>query len=106
MSHTPGPQTTHELDRILRRLRSLIDASAKGEKETHCVRISLDDVRWLLAEIDGGREAFAAIVEQKVAALSRISALERTVDSLLSMRNELHGELRKPRAGQTERASK
>lgn len=70
-------QTVSEVDQILSRLRGM---SAKT------MTLSRQDVDWLLAEIDGGREAFDAVVQQKKGLEQQSLQMRRTIDDLLAMR--------------------
>ena len=54
---------THDIPELpsdgpISRFRVLLDGDGKGP-----VSLSRKDAKWLLAEIDGGREAFAALVD-------------------------------------------
>lgn len=53
---TEATQPVPEVDQVLARLRQM-----NGES----IALSRQDAGWLLAEIDGGREAFGAVVQQK-----------------------------------------
>lgn len=72
-------QTVPEVDRVLTRLRHMTEAP---------ITLSQDDARWLLAEIDGGREAFGILVLQKTGLEGQVRRLQRTVDDMLSMRGK------------------
>ena len=70
-------QTVSEVDHILSRLRGMSDKT---------MTLSHQDVVWLLAEIDGGREAFDAVVQQKKGLEQQAVQMRRTIDDLLAMR--------------------
>lgn len=72
-------QTVSEVDQILSRLRGVPDKTT----------LSRQDVGWLLAEIDGGREAFGAVVEQKREMVQKAARMQRTIDDLLEMNKRL-----------------
>jgi len=70
------PQTLPEVDQVLARLRQMDGDS---------IALSQDDVRWLLAEIDGGREAFGTLVQQKKGLEQRVAQMRRTIDDLSAL---------------------
>ena len=70
-------QTLPEVDRVIARLRQL---------DTQLVTLSHEEVRWLLAEIEGGREAFDTVVRQKKGLEQQVARMQRTIDDLLAMR--------------------
>lgn len=70
-------QTLTEVDRVLARLR---------QTEMRAVTLSHEEVRWLLAEIEGGREAFDTVVRQKKGLEQQVARMQRTIDDLLAMR--------------------
>jgi len=59
-----------------------------GTPDNGSVTISGKDAEWLLAEIEGGREAFATLVQQKVDLAQQVSTMRRTIDDLLAMRGK------------------
>lgn len=65
-----------EVDMVLDRLRQ--DAS-------EAITLSQDDARWLLAEIDGGREAFGTLVQQKKGLEQQVAQMRRTIDDLSAL---------------------
>ena len=69
-------QTIPEVDQVLARLRQVGDNS---------ITLSLDDVRWLLAGIDGGREAFGAVVQKKNGLEQQAKQMRRTIDDLSAL---------------------
>lgn len=73
------PHTVPEVDQVLARLRQ-IDGTA--------ITLSHKEADWLLAEIDGGREAFGTVVQQKKGLEQRVAQLQRSVDTLLAMRGK------------------
>lgn len=66
-------QTTPEVDQVLARLRQVDDEA---------ITLSQNDARWLLAEIDGGREAFGTLVQQKKGLEQQVAQMRRTIDDL------------------------
>lgn len=52
-------QDTLQVDTVLRRMHGFLQGSIGRPKAS--MRLSESDVRWLLAEIEGGREACAAL---------------------------------------------
>lgn len=73
------PQTIPEVDRAIARLR---------ERSSESVVLSSAEACWLLAEIGGGREAFAMLLRQKKGLEQQVGALRRTVDDLMAMRGK------------------
>lgn len=69
-------QTTPEVDQVLARLRQVGDEA---------ITLSRDDARWLLAEIDGGREAFGTLVQQKKGLEQQVAQMRRTIDDLSAL---------------------
>lgn len=63
------PHTAPEVDQVLARLRQMDGGS---------IALSRDDADWLLAEIDGGREAFGAVVQQKKELEQTVKQMRRT----------------------------
>lgn len=72
-------QTMPEVDLVLARLRQMDGDS---------IALSRDNAEWLLAEIDGGREAFGVVVQQKKELEQKVKQMRRTIDDLLSMRGK------------------
>lgn len=70
------PQTVPEVDQILARLRQMGGDS---------VALSQADARWLLAEINGGREAFGTLVQQKKGLEQQVAQMRRTIDDLSAL---------------------
>ena len=62
--------------------------------DTTDISISKEDAEWLAAEIEGGREAFQAVVERKKQAELRVKNLEQTVESMLALRDRLLDDIR------------
>ncbi len=65
-----------EVDQVLARLRQVGDEA---------ITLSRDDSRWLLAEIDGGREAFGTLVQQKKGLEQQVTQMRRTIDDLSAL---------------------
>lgn len=56
-------KTVPQVDQILRRMHAFIDHA--GDRPKASMRLSVEDVRWLAAEIEAGREAFGQIAQEK-----------------------------------------
>lgn len=69
-------QTTPVVNQVLARLRQAGDDA---------ITLSRDDVRWLLAEIEGGREAFGTLVQQKKGLEQQVAQMRRTIDDLSAL---------------------
>lgn len=69
-------QTMPEVDQAITRLRQMVGES---------VTLSSQDAEWLLAEIDGGREAFGVVVQQKRELEQKVGQMRRTIDDLSNM---------------------
>lgn len=67
------PKALSEVDQVLARLRQMDGDS---------VTLSREDAGWLLAEIDGGREAFGTLVQQKKGLEQQVTQMRRTIDDL------------------------
>ena len=65
-----------EVDLALERLR---------QADSEPITISREDARWLLAEIDGGREAFGTLVQQKNGLEQQVAQMQRTIDDLSAL---------------------
>lgn len=65
-----------EVDQVIARLRQM-----NGDSVT----LSREDARWLLAEIDGGREAFGAVVRKKNGLEQQVKQMRRTIDDLSAL---------------------
>lgn len=65
-----------EVDQVLARLRQM-----NGDSVT----LSRNDAQWLLAEIDGGREAFGAVVQKKNGLEQQVKQMRRTIDDLSAL---------------------
>lgn len=79
---TITPEANHsvpEVDQVLARLRQM---------NNEPIVLSRQDAGWLLAEIDGGREAFGTLVQQKNGLEQQVAQMRRTIDDLLSMRGK------------------
>lgn len=72
-------QTVPEVDLVISRLRQM-----DGE----AITLSRLDAEWLLAEIDGGREAFGAVVQQKRELKQKVGQMQRAIDDLSDMYRE------------------
>lgn len=70
------PNALAEVDQVLARLRQM-----NGDSVT----LSREDAGWLLAEIDGGREAFGAVVQKKNGLEQQVKQMRRTIDDLSAL---------------------
>ena len=70
------PNALAEVDQVLARLRQM-----NGDSVT----LSREDAGWLLAEIDGGREAFVAVVQKKNGLEQQVKQMRRTIDDLSAL---------------------
>lgn len=71
--------TSTEVDQAIARISKALAGGAAT------LRVAADDIKWLLAEIEGGREAFGTIVGQKNALRAEVANLRRTIQSLQAM---------------------
>ena len=69
-------RTVTEVDRVLARLQQMDGDS---------IALSREDAKWLLAEIDGGREAFGTLVQQKKGLEQQVVQMRRTIDDLSAL---------------------
>ena len=84
MAQTLTAQTNPEVDRIFDKMtRWLADTTAEAPEP---LLLSRTEVQWLLAEIEGGREAFGTIVQNNMGLKSRVATMQGTIDTLMSMR--------------------
>ncbi len=84
MAQTLTAQTNPEVDRIVDKMtRWLADTTAEAPEP---LLLSRTEVQWLLAEIEGGREAFGTIVQNNMGLKSRVATMQGTIDTLMSMR--------------------
>lgn len=70
------PNALAEVDQVLARLRQM-----NGDSVT----LSREDAGWLLAEIDGGWEAFGAVVQKKNGLEQQVKQMRRTIDDLSAL---------------------
>lgn len=84
MPQIPTAKTNPEVDRIVEKMsRWLAATPPEAQKPFPLTR---DEVQWLLAEIEGGREAFGTIVESNAGLKSRIETMQGTINTFMSMR--------------------
>lgn len=69
-------QTVPEVDQAISRLRQMNGKS---------VTLSSQDAEWLMAEIDGGREAFGVVVQKKRELEQKVQQMQRTITDLSRM---------------------
>lgn len=84
MAQTPPPQTNPEVDRLVARMSKWIGETTP--ESTKRLTLSREDAQWLLAEIEGGREAFGTIVQANAGLRARVATMQHTIDILNSMR--------------------
>lgn len=73
---TDTSKSLAEVNQVLARLRQM-----NGDSVT----LSREDAGWLLAEIDGGREAFGAVVQKKNGLEQQVKQMRRTIDDLSAL---------------------
>lgn len=84
MAPNPTAQTNPEVDRIVDKMtRWLAKTPLEAKKPLPLTR---EEVQWLVAEIEGGREAFGTIVDKNAGLKSRMNTMQGTIDTLMSMR--------------------
>ena len=84
MAQPPAAQTNPEVDRIVDKMtRWLAATPPEAQKPFPLTRA---EVQWVLAEIEGGREAFGTIVQNNMGLRSRMATMQGTIDTLMSMR--------------------
>lgn len=81
--------TVQEVDRILIRMSDWLERTTPEEKAK--LAFSRLDVQWLLGEIEGGREAFGALVETNAGLRNEVGRMRQTIDALMVMRGKPHG---------------
>lgn len=84
MAEALTPKTQPEVDRIVERMKAFLDNPCPdGPKR---LSMSREDVRWVIAEIEGGREAFGTLVQTNAGMRTRAATMQSTIDTLMSMR--------------------
>lgn len=84
MAEALTPKTQPEVDRIVERMKAFLDNPCPdGPKR---LSMSREDVRWVVAEIEGGREAFGTLVQTNAGMRTRAATMQSTIDTLISMR--------------------
>ena len=84
MAEALTPKTQPEVDRIVERMKAFLDNPCPdGPKR---LSMSREDVRWVVAEIEGGREAFGTLVQTNAGMRTRAATMQSTIDTLMSMR--------------------
>ncbi len=79
-------QTTPDVDRVIGRLKKWMETTSARSDLGGKISLSRDEVKWLLGEIEGGREAFGVLVDQKRQLSQTTQQMRRTIDSLSSPR--------------------
>lgn len=79
-------RTTPDVDRVIDRLKTWLETTSARTELGSKISLSRDEVAWLLGEIEGGREAFGALVDQKRQLTQTTQQMRRTIDSLSSPR--------------------
>lgn len=74
--------TVPEVDQAITRATDAL------EKAENTVQLKKQDLQWLLAEIEGGRESFGTLVGQNNSLRAEVARLQRTVQTFLSMRGK------------------
>ncbi len=85
MPPPPSAQTNPEVDRIVEKMTRWL--AATPPEATKPFPLTRAEVQWVLAEIEGGREAFGTIVESNTGLRSRVATMQGTIHTLMSMRN-------------------
>ena len=84
MAQNSTARTNPEVDRIVDKMtRWLAKTPLEAKKPLPLTR---EEVQWLVAEIEGGREAFGTIVDNNAGLKSRMNTMQGTIDTLISMR--------------------
>ena len=84
MAEALSQKTNPEVDRIVERMKAFLDYTGlSGPKR---LSLSREDVQWVVAEIEGGREAFGTLVQTNASMRSRAATMQSTIDTLMSMR--------------------
>lgn len=84
MAQNSTARTNPEVDRIVDKMsRWLAKTPLEAKKPLFLTR---EEVQWLVAEIEGGREAFGTIVNNNAGLKSRMNTMQGTIDTLMSMR--------------------
>lgn len=84
MTATTPPLTNPEVDSVCVRMSNWIADTAPDDTTT--ITLSRAEVQWLLAEVEGGREAFGTVVRNAAGLRKRMAEMQRTIDTLMSMR--------------------
>lgn len=84
MTATTPPVTIPEVDSVCVRMSNWIADTAPDDTAT--ITLTRAEVQWLLAEVEGGREAFGTVVRNAAGLRKRIAEMQRTIDTLMSMR--------------------
>ena len=84
MPQTPTAKTNSEVDRIVERMTSWLAKTPIEAKKPFS--LSHEEVQWLVAEIEGGREAFGTLVDNNAGLKSRMNTMQGTIDTLMAMR--------------------
>jgi len=86
------PESNPEVDRAIDAVYAALAAPDNGDgadEDDGLVTLSRSDVRLMLAEIEGGREAFGTLVDRNAALREKTAAMRRTIDSLsMAMRGK------------------
>ena len=84
MAQTPTAQTNPEVDRIVEKLSRWLSNTPADAKTR--LSLSREESQWLRAEIEGGREAFGAIVDSNTALRERVATMQASINTLMTMR--------------------
>lgn len=85
MAQTPTANFNTEVDRVVLKITSWLEKHPPEAPKP--LTLSREEALWLLAEIEGGREAFGAIVDSNEVLLARVASMQGTINTLTSMRN-------------------
>lgn len=84
MAEALPTKTIPEVDRVVERMKVFLDNT--GPDGPKRFSMSREDVQWVVAEIEGGREAFGTLVDTNACMRSRAATMQMTIDTLMSMR--------------------
>lgn len=84
MAQNSTARTNPEVDRIVDKMTRWLAKTPLEAKKP--LPLNREEVQWLVAEIEGGREAFGTIVDNNAGLKSRMNTMQGTIDTLMSMR--------------------
>lgn len=83
MSTTTPSAINPEVDSVCVRMANWVTDTAEDEKTTFA--LTRTEVQWLLAEVEGGREAFGTVVRKAACLRKQIAEMQKTIDTLMSI---------------------